>query len=82
MALAPQRTAISIEQTEIRIVLTKKPGIEYQIVSGSFLPLANIERLRKALLLVVMHREAIALGVDLDGDQWRDVGALRMRVPD
>ena len=42
--LAPQRLTIPIEQPEVRIILTEEPSIEYQIVAGSFLPLANIER--------------------------------------
>ena len=79
---APQRAAVSIEQPEIRIILTEESGIEDQVVAGSFLPLANIERVRETVLLVVVHGKAIAIGIDLDGDQRCDVRTLFLRIPD
>ncbi|TKS63791.1 MAG: hypothetical protein EWM73_01071 [Nitrospira sp.] len=82
MPLVPQRTAVSIEQPEIRIILAEEPGIEDQVVAGLFLPLANIERVRETVLLVVVHGKAIAIGIDLDGEQRRDVWALCVRIPD
>ena len=44
--------------------------------------LRDIEGVRKTVLLVVMHGKTIAIWIDLDGDQRRDVGALCVRIPD
>jgi hypothetical protein len=80
--LTSQRAAVSIEQPEIGVVLTEEPGIEDQVVTGSFLPLVNIERVRETVLLVVVHGKAVAIGIDVDHDQRRDVRTLCLRIPD
>ena len=61
MPLAPQREAVPIKQAEIRIIFTEESGIEYQVMSGSFLPLANIERVREKYPAIIKNRVTGAL---------------------
>ncbi len=65
MALASQRLALGVQQSQVRKVFTKEAGVEDEIMPGSPLPLVNIRRLWKGFITEIMHRDPVEERIDV-----------------